>query len=177
MVSVTFVVRIAVSLILSTGTASSFVAVNHKKIGLRQHLPSFHLLMSSAQDNTNNKDMSTRAIKSRTLYTFSEARKKGRAYGFTSKEEFVDYECAGSYQLPKNADEVWADDWTSWEDFLGIPLTFDQAKMTVRDLVEKDATLNSEEAYLELKRGGTISDDELASRLPLKPDLYYKAEW
>lgn len=37
--------------------------------------------------------------------------------------------------------------------------------------------VDSEEKYLELMRGKTIGDDELSSRLPLRPDLYYKAEW
>ena len=47
------------------------------------------------------------ANKSRRLYSFEEARKIARGHGFDSKEEFIEYECAGAYQLPKDADIVW----------------------------------------------------------------------
>ena len=46
-------------------------------------------------------------VKSRRLYSFEEARKIARGHGFDSKEEFIEYECAGAYQLPKDADKVW----------------------------------------------------------------------
>ena len=72
------------------------------------------------------------ARKARMIYTWNEARAKARAYGFSTQQEFVDYECAGTYQLPKNADEVWAEEWTSWDDFLGVRLGFDQARDIAR---------------------------------------------
>lgn len=62
--------------------------------------------------------------KSRRLYTFDEARKIARGHGFDSKKEFLDYTCPGAYQIPKDADVVWKDDWRGWEDFLGLPLSF-----------------------------------------------------
>ena len=43
----------------------------------------------------------------RRLYGFGEARKIARGHGFDSKEEFDSYECAGAYQLPKDANVVW----------------------------------------------------------------------
>jgi len=46
---------------------------------------------------------------SRRLYSFEEARKIARGHGFDSKDEFIEYECAGAYQLPKDADKVWKD--------------------------------------------------------------------
>ena len=117
------------------------------------------------------------ARKARLIYTWNEARAKARAYGFSTQQEFVDYECAGTYQLPKNADEVWAEEWTSWDDFLGVRLGFDQARDIARTCLAGGHGVDSEEKYLELMRGKTIGDDELSSRLPLRPDLYYKAEW
>ena len=131
----------------------------------------------SATASRPTRDDGPAAVKARKLYTFAEARKKARTYGFTTQEEFVEYECAGTYQLPKNSDEVWAEEWTSWEDFLGVPLTFDVAKDVVRqELVEKRG-LDSEEAYMAMIKSGDMCDDELASRLPLRPDLYYKSVW
>ena len=47
------------------------------------------------------------ANKPRRLYSFEEARKIARGHGFDSREEFIEYECAGAYQLPKDADKVW----------------------------------------------------------------------
>ena len=45
--------------------------------------------------------------KSRRLYSFEEARKIARGHGFDLREEFIEYECAGAYQLPNDADAVW----------------------------------------------------------------------
>ena len=117
------------------------------------------------------------AVKARKLYTFAEARRKARTYGFTTQDEFIEYECAGTYQLPKNADEVWLEEWTNWDDFLGVPLTFDVAKEVVRQVLVKERGVDSEDTYIALIKSGDISDDELASRLPLRPDLYYKSVW
>jgi len=106
------------------------------------------------------------------LYPFEEARKIARGHGFESKQEFLEYDCAGAYQLPKNADEVWSEDWTSWDDFLGVPLSFEQGREVARTL-----QLASQEEYLKLIESKTIKDSELASRLPYRPDLKYKQEW
>jgi hypothetical protein len=64
--------------------------------------------------------------KSRRLYTFDEARKVARGHGFDSKQEFLEYTCPGAYQIPKDADVVWKEDWRGWDDFLGIPLSFQE---------------------------------------------------
>jgi hypothetical protein len=110
--------------------------------------------------------------KTRVLYPFDEARKIARGHGFESKQEFLEYDCAGAYQLPKNADEVWSDHWTSWDDFLGIPLDFEQGREVARTL-----KLQSQEEYLKLIENKTIKDDELASRLPYRPDLKHKQDF
>lgn len=106
------------------------------------------------------------------LYSFEEARKIARGHGFESKEEFLEYDCAGAYQLPKAADQVWSKEWTSWDDFLGVTLSFEEGREVARAL-----RLQSEEEYLKLIASKTINDNELASRLPYRPDLKYKREW
>ena len=123
------------------------------------------------------RDDGTAAVKARKLYTYAEARKKARTYGFITQDEFIEYECAGTYQLPKNIDEVWSEEWTNWDDFLGVPLSYDVAKEVVQQVLVKERGVNSEETYMALIKSGGISDDELASRLPLRPDLYYKSVW
>jgi hypothetical protein len=111
--------------------------------------------------------------KKRALYSFSEARKVARGHGFSSKEEFMNYDCPGAYQLPKNPEEVWSKDWTSWDDFLGTPLEFKEARQVARGLVN----VETEEQYLNLFKEKKLSEDGLESRLPYRPDLKYKSKW
>jgi hypothetical protein len=106
------------------------------------------------------------------MYPFSEARKIARGHGFSSKQEFLDYDCPGAYQLPKNPDEVWPESWRGWDDFLGIILEWEEGRQVARSL-----NVDSEEAYLELFREKKIQDDDVASRLPYRPDLKYKDRW
>lgn len=108
----------------------------------------------------------------RALYPFEDARQIARGHGFESKQEFIEYDCAGAYQLPKNPDKVWSEEWTSWDDFLGIPLDFEQGRQVARAL-----KLTSQDEYLKLIESKSIKDDELASRLPYRPDLKHKQEW
>ena len=108
------------------------------------------------------------------LYPYQEARKIARQYGFGTRDEFIEYECAGAYQLPKNPEEVWEEDWTGWDDFLGVTLSFEEALPVSRAL-----GFQTEEEYLACfaKRAIEIDDESLASRLPYKPNLFYKTEW
>jgi len=97
----------------------------------------------------------------RKLYSYEEARRIARGHGFQSREEFIDYECAGAYQLPKDADVVWAGDWTGWEDFLGVTLTFEAGREVARSL-----EVATEEDYMRLMKSKTIPEEDIASRLP-----------
>ena len=165
--------------------ASSFAVFDHQRAQTtgRYKLSSHSLDMAASSDAVSDskseqkRDNGPAATKARKLYTFAEARKKARSYGFISQEEFIDYECAGTYQLPKNCHEVWSGEFISWEDFLGVPLKFNEAKHLVQQTLVKEKGVESEASYVELIKSGKIGDDELASRLPLRPDLYYKADW
>ncbi|KAL7472271.1 hypothetical protein ACHAXS_012604 [Conticribra weissflogii] len=107
------------------------------------------------------------------LYTFEEARRIARGHGFDSRDEFLAYTCPGAYQIPKNADEVWAENWRGWDDFLGICLDFHEGRDVARSL----EGITTEQAYLHLIRSKSIPEDSTASRLPYRPDLKYKANW
>eukprot|EP00977_Amphora_coffeiformis_P019166 scaffold6961_cov227-Amphora_coffeaeformis.AAC.2 len=139
--------------------------------------------MSSCDDKLDAKK-STRRI-----YTFTEARRMARTYGFTTRQEFLDYECPGAYKVPKDPHVIWAEEWKGWDDFLGVPLGYQDGKAVARELAKR-WNLQTEEDYLTLmaNRGcdasaapapvktnlPQISDDDLAMRLPYRPDLYYK---
>lgn len=106
------------------------------------------------------------------LYSFQEARKIARNHGFETKEEFLEYECPGAYQLPKTPEQVWSEEWKGFDDFLGICWRFDEGKAIARKL-----NIKSRDEYIKLFEDRKIEDDDPASRLPLRPDLMYKAEW
>ena len=63
--------------------------------------------------------------------------------------------------------------WTSWEDFLGVILNFNEGRIVARAL----EGIDTEESYIKWFKSKTISDNDPASRLPYRPDLKYKDEW
>lgn len=103
----------------------------------------------------------------RRLYSFSEARRIARGHSFSSRREFLEYECPGAYSLPKNPEVVWQEDWCGWDDFLGVPYDFETAREIVRAM-----KLCSQQEYLKLMEKPT---EELC-RLPYRPDLYYSSD-
>jgi len=107
------------------------------------------------------------------LYSFKEARRIARGHGFSSQEEFLDYDCPGAYQLPKNPESVWQDEWKGWDDWLGVPLEFEEGREIARKL-----SVKSKEEYLKIFEEKKITDeDDPASRLPYRPDLHFKNQW
>lgn len=109
------------------------------------------------------------------LYTFTEARRIARTYGFTTRQEFIEYESPGAYQVPKNPKELWSDEWRGWDDFLGMPLQFCQGRAVARELAAV-LGLSCQEEFLDVmkRKMESLSEDELAMRFPFRPDLYYK---
>merc|ERR1712086_971206 len=89
---------------------------------------------------------SSKSMKSRRLFSFDEARRIARGHGFDSREEFLEYTCPGAYQLPKDADAVWSNDWRGWKDFLGVTLAFEEGRNVARAL----RGIETEEEYLAL---------------------------
>ena len=64
-------------------------------------------------------------------------------------------------------------DWRGWEDFLGVCLSFEEGQQVASAL----KGIETEEDYLNLIKSKTILDNNIASRLPYRPDLKYKNEW
>mmetsp|Transcript_21135 Transcript_21135/g.31338 ORF Transcript_21135/g.31338 Transcript_21135/m.31338 type:complete len:188 (-) Transcript_21135:11-574(-) len=144
----------------------------HSQTTAQNHI----LVLTMAEENTTTSNNNNKS-KSRRLYSFEEARRIARriarGHGFDSKEEFLDYMCPGAYQIPKDADVVWAESWQGWEDFLGITLTFSEGREVARSL----EGIKTEEAYMALMKSKTIPDGDISSRLPFRPDLKYKEQW
>ena len=111
--------------------------------------------------------------KKASLYSFREARRIARGHGFDSKEEFLEYSCPGAYQLPKNPESIWTDEWRGWDDFLATTYcNFEEARLVAREL-----GVNSEDDYINLFRQKKIDEDSPAIRLPFRPDLHFKKDW
>ncbi len=66
-------------------------------------------------------------------------------------------------------------EWKGWDDFLGLPLSFLEARSVAQSL----NGVTDKASYLEVmeNRDSRIPDDDIASRLPYRPDLKYKTEW
>lgn len=149
-----------------------------------------------------------KSTKSRRLFSFEEARRIARGHGFDSKEEFLEYACPGAYQIPKDADVVWEEDWRGWDDFLGFCLSFQgefislvyptnrvvhhveynimhliaciiyqSNKKEGRKVARALKGIETEECFLDLIKSKAIPNDDIASRLPYRPNLKYKNEW
>lgn len=116
--------------------------------------------------------MSSKSSKARALYSFTDARRMARNHQFETREEYLEYSCPGAYQLPKNPEEVWVEEWKGWEDWLGSVLDFELGRKTARTL-----NLQSESEYEQLIRSNTIDDSNVASRLPYQPDKIYTKQW
>jgi hypothetical protein len=107
------------------------------------------------------------------LYSFEEARRIARGHGFANRQEFLEYECPGAYQLPKDPDDVWRDEWRGWDDWLGVPWTWEEGRALVRKRLFAGAA--TREAYEDLlRKDSSVRFDPDLSRLPHRPDLYYK---
>lgn len=105
-------------------------------------------------------------------HSFKEARRIVRKHGFHSAQEFQNYECPGSYGVCKNVEEVYANEFRGWDDFLGVPPVFIEARQFMRL-----QGITSEEHYAIFLKSRRSQEDCISSRLPCMPDRYYKEEW
>ena len=105
-------------------------------------------------------------------YSFKEARRITRKHGFYTPQEFYDYECPGAYGIQKNVLESYKADWKGWDDFLGVPPSYQDGKSFLRD-----KGIFTMQEYMDYLQKNKDDEDSVSSRLPSRPDLYYKSEW
>eukprot|EP00569_Conticribra_weissflogii_P016665 CAMPEP_0171402378 /NCGR_PEP_ID=MMETSP0880-20121228/8513_1 /TAXON_ID=67004 /ORGANISM="Thalassiosira weissflogii, Strain CCMP1336" /LENGTH=215 /DNA_ID=CAMNT_0011917037 /DNA_START=75 /DNA_END=722 /DNA_ORIENTATION=- len=107
----------------------------------------------------------------RTLLRYDQARRSVIRLGLRSKEEWDEYVSNGKPShgayLPSQPEKMYASDWTSWEDFLGIMRTYDDA----RDMVQNVLRLRSREEYEMFIRMDPARAEGL--RLPWRPEIVY----
>jgi len=105
---------------------------------------------------------------SKVRFSFEEARNVARARGHSSIEEFLEYDCPGAYSVPKNPDELFADEWQGWGDFLGLMFPYEEAVAKMKELM-----IESEDEFYEMK----AKNDPRMVRFPAQPEKYYKGKW
>lgn len=109
----------------------------------------------------------------RRLNPYETCRQRVMTFGHRSKADWDDA-CAsgqlGQY-VPSRPDEMYAPEWVSWEEFLGIMRTYEETK----NLAVRVLGLKSLDDYIMFVRGNPKRATGL--RIPVRPDLYYKDDW
>lgn len=110
----------------------------------------------------------------RRLIPYEHARKSVMKLGLRSKEEWDEYVADGKKShgpyLPSRPDEMYSDDWESWEEFLGLMRPYEDA----RNLVQHVLRLKTNEEY-----SNFVKDDPKRAeglRIPAKPDVVYEGK-
>lgn len=89
---------------------------------------------------------------------------------FRSKEEWD--ECVADGRLgqyiPNHPNEMYAEEWESWEEWLGLMRSYDEASTLVRSVLR----LQTEQEYVHFIR--TDSKRAEGMRIPLKPHIVYR---
>ena len=108
----------------------------------------------------------------RKLIPYEKARQSIMEMGFTCKQDWDDYMADGKVYhgpyLPNHPDEMYADEWVSWDEFLGLMRPYDET----RELVQTVLKLQNLEEYTRF-----IDEDPKRAeglRIPLKPHIVYK---
>lgn len=72
--------------------------------------------------------------------------------------------------MPEHPDIEYCDSWVSWDDFLGVPLPFEEAQ-----LVASSLKVSSQEMWWAFSREkATLL---LRLRIPSRPHIYYNSQW
>ena len=150
--------------------------------------------IKSTEDGPSNQQKPNLKTK-RPLYSFVEARRIARGHGFSTVEEFLDYDCPGAYQAPKNPNEIWPEEFQGWDDFLGLPISTlqkakdvlrsspsfrrRQRKSTAKDEGDDNGgiLITTKEEYMQLFHDKLLDENSAEIRLPYRPDLKFKEDW
>lgn len=108
----------------------------------------------------------------RRLFPYETARRAVMDLGLRSKEEWDEYVSDGKPQhgpyLPNHPDEMYAEEWESWEDFLGLIRPYNETRAIVRDVLR----IKSMEEYEDFVESHRTRAEGL--RIPAMPRKVYK---
>mmetsp|Transcript_29831 Transcript_29831/g.39689 ORF Transcript_29831/g.39689 Transcript_29831/m.39689 type:complete len:229 (-) Transcript_29831:53-739(-) len=107
----------------------------------------------------------------RRLLSYETARKSVMELGLRSKEEWDEYVSDGKVYhgpyLPNHPDEMYAEEWVSWDEFLGLMRPYDET----RHMVQNVLCLRNMEQYYFFVNGDRKRAEGL--RIPAKPHIVY----
>ena len=103
----------------------------------------------------------------RKLIPYSVARQQAIALGYRSKADWDEKISHGKY-LINRPDEMYADEWDSWEEFLGLMRTYEETK----HLVQYVLRLRDMEDYQNFIQSDVKRAEGL--RIPAKPEVVYR---
>ena len=108
----------------------------------------------------------------RKLIPYEDARRRAMELGLNTKEEWEelrrDGKCYHGPYLVSRPDEMYQEEWISWEEFLGAMRSFDEAREIVRNVLH----LSSMEEYHAFVNNDPKRAEGL--RIPAKPEVFYK---
>lgn len=108
----------------------------------------------------------------RRLFPYETARRSVMDLGLRSKEEWDEYVADGKPQhgpyLPNRPDEMYAEEWESWEEFLGLIRPYNETRSIVRHILQ----LKSIEEYESFVESHRTRAEGL--RIPAMPSIVYK---
>jgi hypothetical protein len=108
----------------------------------------------------------------RKLLPYEYARRTAMNLGLRSKDDWEEYLQDGKVYhgpyLPSRPDEMYAEDWVSWDEFLGIMRGYDDTRRIVQQVLQL-RTMREYEAFV-------LTDAKRAEglRIPARPDIVYK---
>eukprot|EP00980_Cylindrotheca_fusiformis_P013856 scaffold3596_cov126-Cylindrotheca_fusiformis.AAC.14 len=109
----------------------------------------------------------------RKLNPYEQCRQRVLQFGHRSKkdwDEAMESGQLGSY-VPCYPDEMYAPEWISWEEWLGLMRSYDETKQLAVHVLQ----LKSLDEYILFVRSNAQRAEGL--RIPVRPDLFYKEEW
>lgn len=103
----------------------------------------------------------------RRLITYEYARAQAMSLGLSSKEEWEALGHQGPYMISR-PDEMYQEEWVSWEEFLGVMRPYEETKQIVQYVLK----LKSMDEYRQFVKSDPKRAEGL--RIPAKPDIVYR---
>mmetsp|Transcript_18029 Transcript_18029/g.32224 ORF Transcript_18029/g.32224 Transcript_18029/m.32224 type:complete len:213 (-) Transcript_18029:333-971(-) len=112
-------------------------------------------------------------LKYRIANPYETARKRVLGFGHRSKDDWDDAMSSGQLgqYVPNHPDEMYAPEWISWDEWLGVMRTYNETKHLAANVLG----LTSLDDYILFVRSDSKRAEGL--RIPVRPDLRYKDEW
>jgi hypothetical protein len=109
----------------------------------------------------------------RALLPYERARARVISFGHRSKSDWDDAVSSGQLgqYVPSYPDEMYAPEWTGWDEWLGLMRSYDDTRNLARNVLG----LKSLDEYVIFVRSNSKRAEGL--RIPVRPDVYYKDEW